>query len=593
MKLTTILESKQQLVEQHRRKGLITLVESCQGLDKDQTRIVEGIYKELRPLIEASMSPEQIKQLFGEVEKGVAAGGGNRTMLGKGADVAAKANEIINKAGKWLQDTTPVQAFDQKFDDLKNKINTTFPDSKLLDGISKLGMLAKENPGKTAAIIGVLTAIASIAGGPLGGAIAGQVLKGTVELLKGEKLSTAVGKGLKAAALGWLTGKAIDFIGDALAKPVQMVADKLNPNIIKSTYSNSISEIGGEFGDRFGTFTTGELAGRAEDVRDIGAVYKDAVQAWKAGDYAQADTVFRQVQTMTEKLADPEYLAQIGAEASQAQSWAAAAKGTADFFGRMSEVAQGAVTGATGAKDEKAAAPAAAPAKESISRKGRKLSEGQVYMLFNRMEIAQVYLAEAGFLSKVGDKIKGAAGAVGKKLATVGSNLTNKVTADKLNSAWQKAGSPTDSDDVYNVLTQAGVDPAVIAPVFDTMKLPVPKAAAQAWDKPEGDQPAQGTAQGGAAPAATPAGQPVSNLATGDQPAQGAAQGGAAPAQGGATPAAPASGPVDVVALAAEIKAIEPNIVADVKTMLDTDPSAKKKAAPKAAPVAPAATPAA
>lgn len=591
MKLTTILESKQQLIEQHRRKGLVTLVESCQGLDKDQTRIVEGIYKELRPLIEASMSPEQIKQLFGEVEKGVAAGGGNRTMLGKGADVAAKANEIINKAGKWLQDTTPVQAFDQKFDDLKNKINTTFPDSKLLDGISKLGILAKENPGKTAAIIGVLTAIASIAGGPLGGAIAGQVLKGTVELLKGEKLSTAVGKGLKAAALGWLTGKAVDFIGDALAKPVQMVADKLNPQIIKSTYSNSISEIGGEFGDRFGTFTTGELAGRAEDVRDIGAVYKDAVQAWKAGDYAQADTVFRQVQSMTEKLADPEYLAQIGAEQAQAQSWAAAAKGTADFFGRMSEVAQGAATGAVGAKDEKAA-PAAAPAKESVSRKGRKLSEGQVYMLFNRMEIAQVYLAEAGFLSKVGDKIKGAAGAVGKKLATVGSNLTNKVTADKLNSAWQKAGSPTDSDDVYNVLTSAGVDPAVIAPVFDTMKLPVPKAAAQAWDKPEAD--AAAPAAGGAtpaAPAATPAGQPVSNLATGDQPTQGAepaAQGGAAPAA-----AAPASGPVDVVALAAAIKAIQPNIVADVKTMLDSDPSVKKKAAPKAAPVAPAATPAA
>ena len=595
MKLTTILESKQQLLEQHRRKGLITLVESCQGLTKDQTRIVEGIYKELRPLIEASMSPEQIKQLFGEVEKGVAAGGNNRTMLGKGADVATKANEIINKAGKWLQDTTPVQAFDQKFDDLKNKINTTFPDSKLLDGISKLGMLAKENPGKTAAIIGVLTAIASIAGGPVGGAIAGQVLKGTVELLKGEKLSTAVGKGLKAAALGWLTGKAVDFIGDALAKPVQMVADKLNPNIIKSTYSNSISEIGGEFGDRFGTFTTGELAGRAEDVRDIGAVYKDAVQAWKAGDYAQADTVFRQVQTMTEKLADPEYLAQLGAEQAQAQSWASAAKGTADFFGRMSEVAQGAATGATGAKDEKAAP---APAKESITRSGRKLSEGQVYMLFNRMEIAQVYLAEAGFLSKVGDKIKGAASAVGKKLSTVGSNLTNKVTADKLNSAWQKAGSPTDSDDVYNVLTQAGVDPAVIAPVYDTMKLPVPKAAAQAWDKPEGDAAATSAAGGGStsapasAPTTTPAGAPTANLATSDQPAQGAAtpaaSGGAAPSTG----AAPSSGPVDIVQLAAEIKAIEPNIVADVKTMLDSDPSAKKKAAPKAAPVAPAVAPA-
>ena len=575
MKLTHILESKQQLLEQHRRKGLVTLVESCQGLDKQQRRVVEGIYKELLPLIEASMSPEQIKQLFGEVEKGVAAGGNNRTLLGKGKDTAVKANEIINNVGKWLQNTTPVQAFDQKFEDLKQKISTSLgDDSAIKAGIEKMGAFAKENPGKTAAIIGVLTAIAAIATGPAGGAIAGQVLKGATELLKGEKLSTAIGKGAKAAALGWLTGQAVDLIGKAISTPVQMIADKLNPDIMTANYTRTIQEIGGEFGDRFGNFTTGPLAGRPDDVNGIVDVYKDAVSAWKAGDMRQASIGFQTAQQMADKLSDPEYLAQIGAEQAQAQQWADAAKGTASFFGRMGEVAQGAATGA--ASNE--------PKQESVQYTSKKLSEGQVYMLFNRMDLAQDYLAEAGFLSKAGSAIKGAvkgaAGAIGKKLATAGSNLTNKVTADKLNSAWQKAGSPTDSDEVYNFLTQQGISPDVIKPVFDTMKLPSPKAAQQAWDKPEAGQAAAPSGQ--ATPTTTPGGKDVASLATTDQEqpaqAQGSTQSTQAP-QGDTQAPQGSNAVVDVVQLAAEIKATKPNIVSDVKAMLDAANAPVKKPA--------------
>ena len=71
----------------------------------------------------------------------------------------------------------------------------------------------------------------------------------------------------------------------------------------------------------------------------------------------------------------------------------------------------------------------------------------------------------------VWDKVKGAAGqaagAVANKAQTVGTNLTTKVTADKLMSAWKKAGSPTDSDAVAAIMKQAGVDDAIIA---STMK---------------------------------------------------------------------------------------------------------------------------
>ncbi len=149
------------------------LRESCDGLTAEQQIIVEGIYNDLLPLIEASLAPQQIQQLFGEIEKAATAGGDNRTGLGLGVDVAKEANNAINKFGTWLQNTTPVQMFDQKFEQLKDKVSQKFP--KLAQQLTSMGEWAKENPGKTAAIIGLLTTLASLAGGPVGGAIAGQV----------------------------------------------------------------------------------------------------------------------------------------------------------------------------------------------------------------------------------------------------------------------------------------------------------------------------------------------------------------------------------------------------------------------------------
>jgi hypothetical protein len=98
--------------------------------------------------------------------------------------------------------------------------------------------------------------------------------------------------------------------------------------------------------------------------------------------------------------------------------------------------------------------------KDSIDFIGQhKLSEGQVYLVFNQIVGAQ--LDEGVF-----DKIK-----------TIGKNLTTKVTVDKLNSAWKKAGSPLDSNEVVAVLRKAGVSDQVLAPVLKSMKIKMPQAA--------------------------------------------------------------------------------------------------------------------
>ena len=445
------------LFEQHMANSNRILLESCHDLDAKQREIVEGIHREFRPLIEASLTADQIKNIFGAIEKSATDAGGNRTMLGQGVDVAKKANEIVDNIGKWLQDTTPVKAFDQKFDQLKNKINTKFPDSKILDGISQIGLWAKENPGKTAAIVGVLTAIASLAGGPVGGAIAGQVLRGAVELLKGEKLSTAIGKGIKTAAYGFIAGKTFELLGDAIKGGAQVVKDNLFPNALRLNMNQVFDEVGGELGTRWANFEIKGLVGRPEDINTAGKLFREAGQYWKAGDYEQSAATWKSLEGLiADTFNDKQYIAQIASDQASRTMISQAAQAAQEATKYLGAAAQGAVAGAgvKGSLDKK----------ESIEQHNRPLSEGQVYLVFKRITESQLNDGPM-------DAIKGLAGKVMNKARTVGTNLTTKITADKLNSAWQKAGAPTDSEELKKFLTSQGVDTAAIDTVYKSMKI--------------------------------------------------------------------------------------------------------------------------
>ena len=440
------------IFEQHMIDSNRILLESCHDLDIEQQAVVEGIYNELRPLIEASLSADQIKTIFGSIEKSATDAGGNRTMLGKGVDVAKKADEVVNNIGKWLQDTTPVKAFDQKFDNLKNKINTKFPDSKILDMISNMGIYATNNPGKTAAIIGVLTAIAALAGGPVGGAIAGQVLRGAVELLKGEKLSTALGKGIKTAAYGFIAGKTFELLGDAIKGGAQVVKDNLFPNALRLNMTQVFDEVGGELGTRWANFEIKGLVGTPEDINTAKKLFSEAGQYWKAGDYEQSAATWKSLEGLiADTFNDKEYIAQIAADQASRTMISQAAQAAQEATKYLGAAAQGAVA-AAGAKGK--------PAKqESLEHRVRPLSEGQVYLVFKRLDEGPM------------DAIKGFAGKVADKARNVGTNLTTKITADKLNSAWQKAGAPTDSEELKKFLTGQGVDVNAIDTVYKSLKI--------------------------------------------------------------------------------------------------------------------------
>jgi len=432
------------IIEQHFIKT-DKLVESvCYDLTIDQRTIVEGIYKECRPLIEATLTVDQIQKLFTNIESEVTAAGGNRTAIGKGKDVLGKANEIVNNVGKWLQDTTPVQAFDQKFDQLKNTINQKFPDSKITSGIAKLGSWAKENPGKTAAIIGVLTAVAALGGGPLGGAIAGQVLRGSSELLKGEKLSTAIGKGAKAAALGGLAGEAFEVINQAFGSGAQVIADKLFPGAQSIRLMKNATGLG---------FQEVRAVGKPEDIAEIRKYWEAAGDAWKNDNIQQANQLLSKAKEVAAKMASPEYAQAVVDNREARNSMVDGARSVISAIDKIGAATQGAVTATSGSKKE-----------------NYEISRHQIDLIFEYCDLYSTILTE-GPLDVVKGALKKGASAVAQKTQQVGKNLTTKVTADKLTAAWKKAGSPTDSDAVADVLRKAGVNDTTLSTAFKAARI--------------------------------------------------------------------------------------------------------------------------
>ena len=137
-----------------------------------------------------------------------------KSAVGKGISGVKTANDAVNRLGQLAQNTTPVQNFDSRVETILQNIANKNP--KTAEVARKYGEWAKKHPVKQGLIIGMLTAIASLVGGPAGGAAAGYILRAGNELLKGEKASTAIGKGLKTAAIGGLAGMGLQQIANVM-----------------------------------------------------------------------------------------------------------------------------------------------------------------------------------------------------------------------------------------------------------------------------------------------------------------------------------------------------------------------------------------
>ena len=161
-----------------------------------------------RMLAERKMTEKEILDLFAAVEQGANATGQNRTMLGKGKDVAAGAytsvKDAISGVLNSIQKSTPVAGVDAAYNDatgaLRDAVGTN---SKVMDSIKKYRLLAKEYPKTQLFVKTALIALAGLATGGAGlPAIAGLTMA-VDAAIKGEKLSSIIGKGAGAALMAY------------------------------------------------------------------------------------------------------------------------------------------------------------------------------------------------------------------------------------------------------------------------------------------------------------------------------------------------------------------------------------------------------
>lgn len=390
--------------------------------------------KEIHPVLcEVALAPDQIQKLFTAIEKGA-----GRSALGKGMDVVGAAKDKIsdvwfNKFGGMLQSSGPVQAFDQKFEEIKSKIAAKNPE--LAAKLAKYGEFAKNNPKLHKFLLGIAGSAAAALGVALAGGIgAGALAVGTGagiatgiiniadRLLQGQKASTAIGRGATAGAIAGISAAAMTGIGNWAAglreKSIPIGDTGLEQITYKAT--RKLSSFGMEQVDMTQGFNV------TVD-KDAATAIRSAVNAMQNGD----TSAFEQLQDVGRLIHSADYKARMKDIAGAAKDIAYNNDSLLQWIKGLTQAAAsvgGAAAGqAAGAAGEKPAAPA--PVKESL----------------NRAQLNELF------------------GITG-----------NKVDAKTLQKAWAKAGSPTDSEEVAKILQSAGVDPAVISQAYTDMSLPAP-----------------------------------------------------------------------------------------------------------------------
>lgn len=407
-------------------------------------------------LKEAALSADQIKQLFANIEQGATAAGGNRTMIGKGKDAAGAVSKAWEDLKGKIYNSGPMNNFAAAYDkQAENLKQATGGDQGIFKYVQKYRDFAEKHPIIQGFLYSALIAAAGITGAGIGGAAVLGLFKLTDQLLQGKDIRSAIYQGAKTGALAYGASKLGDLIrGPKAPEGGGSGLDPNDPDVaefnrdIADTKAAAAQLPGGS-----GTLIGGEVASKSVG----GAVNagKNYIAQGGSTDYASlskaADAYYDQLDAM-------------GVGADKANM----------LVGAFRTAAEGEAAKALGGKAISTAGGALQSMTNSIERTGKKLSEGQVYMVFNRI-CAQQQLNEGPM-----DFIKGAAAKGIDKLKTVGKNLTTKVTADKLNSAWKKAGSPMDSEQLKKFLTDQGVATEVVDKVYTDMKLPAASAAAGA-----------------------------------------------------------------------------------------------------------------
>lgn len=397
-----------------------------EGLDKSSMKTMmlwEGVGKSI---VEAQLTQDEIVQLFQNIEQAAKASGTNRTIVGKGVDLTAKINQAFSQLKNQVASSNIVQNFDQLYDQASEKLKqATGGDQGVMQYVQKYRNFAKKHPVAQSLIYGALIAAAGISGAGAGGAAALGLLKMTDQLLQGAKFSSAAYSGAKTGAMAYAAGQ----VGKALQ------------------------------GDQATTTTsTSTQQGYMDSIPLKGSVHPDWLKQYPTGQFQY--------------------------QWDGSEGWRVVDKASNKLM----------ATFTSGSPPVDTLMPGVTDNFESIN-----LSNDQILVLFETISINSNlwgrYLEEAAGWDKFKSGLKQAAGGVGQmasgaaqgaksvvepyvqraaqKVQQVGSNLANKITLDKLQTAWERAGKPTDSNKISKVLAAAGVSNDITKSVYSSMGIPL------------------------------------------------------------------------------------------------------------------------
>jgi len=394
-----------------------------------------------RTIKEAALNPAQITQLFQQIEQGATAAGGNRTAVGQTKDAAVAAAGAWKDLKNKIYDSAPMQNFASAYDQAAEKLKqATGGDQGAMQYVEKYRTFAKKHPLIQSFLYTALIAAAGISSAGLGGAAALALLKTTDKALQGEDIRSALYSGAKTGALAYGASKLGDLIrGDKGATGAEgaLSGDRVADGAYKI------------FADKV---ARGEVTDYNSYVRAMNDAVKQA-----GGDKLKAlaaDSAHDQLEMMIQQ----KTIGGLGGE----------------FSGSGPEFAGEVIKAFGGTPGPELANQIAAVEKiRSGMNESRTYTPEQVTALFEHIIIAEglfdkfktggaINTAFKKTAQQVGQGIKQGAAAVGQQIQRVGHNVTTKTTADKLQSAWKKAGSPTDSEAIIDLLTAQGIDKSVI-----------------------------------------------------------------------------------------------------------------------------------
>jgi hypothetical protein len=170
------------------------------------------VWKQIgQQLKERDLTKQEVLTLFGNVEQAMTNRdtGANRTLLGRGKDIttkyAGKIKDATNKILGAVQDSVPVEAVDTYYNQATNALNRLVggDKGKVMKAITAYRNLAKAYPKTAGFAKAALVAITGLATGGAGLPIIAGLTYGLDSAIKGDRLSTVLGKGGGAAALAW------------------------------------------------------------------------------------------------------------------------------------------------------------------------------------------------------------------------------------------------------------------------------------------------------------------------------------------------------------------------------------------------------